>query len=140
MSDRPAIEQFVTFVYCVDLARAARFYEDVIGLDMMLDQGTCRIYRVAGDAYIGICQRVDVRGPFSDDVILTLVSQDVDGWYEHLLAAGSRSTSRRNWTRTTISTTYSLATRTAIWSSSKLSATRPGPSPSDSFRISVTVY
>ena len=88
MPDRPAIEQFVTFVYCADLARAARFYQDIVGLDMVLDQGACRIYRVAGEAYIGICQRVDVRGPFADDVILTFATQDVDGWHDYLRAAG----------------------------------------------------
>lgn len=88
MPDRPDIEQFVTFIYCADLAQAVQFYEEIVGLEMLLDQGVCRIYRAAGDAYFGLCQRVDVRGPFSHDLILTFVSQDVDGWHDYLVAAG----------------------------------------------------
>ena len=49
---------------------------------MVLDHGKCRIYRVAGNSYIGFCERdAEVS---TDGIILTLVTEDVDGWYEHL--------------------------------------------------------
>ena len=52
-----AIDSQITFLYAVDLDRSAKFYEDGLGLPLALDQGGCRIYRVAGGAaYIGICQ------------------------------------------------------------------------------------
>ena len=38
----------ITFCYTQDLAATARFYEEIMGLLLALDQGTCRIYRVAG--------------------------------------------------------------------------------------------
>ncbi|MER3403444.1 MAG: hypothetical protein C4337_09210 [Armatimonadota bacterium] len=53
----------------------------------MLDQGDCRIYRVAGTGYVGFCQRGGVPDP-SERVVLTLVSSQVDAWDHHLQAYG----------------------------------------------------
>ncbi|MBN2472484.1 MAG: VOC family protein [Anaerolineae bacterium] len=79
--------QFVTFLYTPDLALTARFYEDVIGLELVRDQGDCRIYRVSGGGYLGFCQRADApRQP--GGVILTLVTDAVDDWYAALVARG----------------------------------------------------
>ncbi len=76
----------VTFCYTGDLESTARFYEDALGLELVLDQGVCRIYRAAGDAYLGFCARDGAPRP--DGVILTLVSEDVDGWHARLAARG----------------------------------------------------
>ena len=56
-------------------------------MTLALDQGSCRIYRVADSAYIGICQGCDVKAAEAD-IILTLVTQDVVAWYERVRAAG----------------------------------------------------
>ena len=83
----PPIDQQVTFLYTRDLARTAAFYEDILGLTLVLDQGACRIYRVAGDAYVGFCAREDApKEPVG--IILTLVTQEVDDWYASLQAKG----------------------------------------------------
>jgi catechol 2,3-dioxygenase-like lactoylglutathione lyase family enzyme len=83
---RPTIEQYVTFHPVADLERAAAFYQGVLGLELALDQGTCRIYRVCAGAFLGVCQREDARP--AEGVIVTLVSQDVDGWARHLESEG----------------------------------------------------
>ena len=77
--------QQVTFLYTPDLAETARFYEQMLGLPLVLDQGTCRIYRVSADGFLGFCQRV---GASPTGVIVTLVAQDVDGWHAALAARG----------------------------------------------------
>ena len=85
---RPAglpIAQQVTFLDTRDLARAADFYERVLGLRLARDQGTCRVYHVCGSAYIGFCQRDDAPDP-APRVVLTLVSDRVDEWFVHLKA------------------------------------------------------
>ena len=42
------IDSQITFVYSRDLARSSRFYEEVLGFPLAVDQGGCRIYRVLG--------------------------------------------------------------------------------------------
>lgn len=76
-------DQFVSFIYCKDLDKTCSFYEKVIGLKLVLDQGSCRIYRVAPNSFLGICTRMDPPKDRSG-VILTFVTNDVDGWYEYL--------------------------------------------------------
>jgi len=85
--DRPAIDQQVTFLGARDLEVTAAFYEGVLSLPLVLDQGSCRLYRVAGDAFLGFCRHL-LSGPESRSVILTLVSQEVDAWYAYLLESG----------------------------------------------------
>ncbi|NJN81763.1 MAG: VOC family protein [Caldilineaceae bacterium] len=83
----PPIDQQVTFLYTRNLAQTASFYEDVLGLTLVLDQGSCRIYRVAGDAFVGFCQREEAPERPAG-IIFTLVTQEVDAWYDHLQEKG----------------------------------------------------
>ncbi|MEE8500163.1 MAG: VOC family protein [Kiloniellales bacterium] len=82
-------DQQVTFLYTRDLERSAAFYGETLGLPMVLDQGDCRIYRVSSDAFLGVCRCSEARPCNPEGVIVTLVSGDVDGWYERLKAKGT---------------------------------------------------
>jgi catechol 2,3-dioxygenase-like lactoylglutathione lyase family enzyme len=84
---RPRIDQQITFLYTRDLAATARFYEEVLGLALALDQGDCRIYRVSDGGYLGFCQRQSAPEEPAG-IILTLVTQEVDAWYEYLSERG----------------------------------------------------
>ena len=91
MKDAYPFEQLVLFLYTADLPRTAVFYEQMLGLPLALDQGVCRIYRVSETGFVGFCQQGTAVGRATadpDGVIVTLVSQDVDGWYERLLGRG----------------------------------------------------
>src|SRR5712692_1876617 len=81
--ERLPIDQQVTFPDTRDLARAADFYERVIGLRLARDQGTVRIYHVCGTAYIGVCQNDAAPEP-ALKVVLTLVTENVDEWSARL--------------------------------------------------------
>lgn len=83
----PKIEEQITFLYTADLVVTAQFYEGIMGLELVLDQGSCRIYRTNQTAYLGFCQRdgIDNEHP---DVIFTLVTSQVDQWYKHLRSQG----------------------------------------------------
>lgn len=83
----PPIDQQVTFLYTRDLAATARFYEQVLGLPLVLDQGSCRIYRVSGDAFLGFCQR-ETAPEQPQGIIITFATRQVDAWHEHLAAQG----------------------------------------------------
>jgi catechol 2,3-dioxygenase-like lactoylglutathione lyase family enzyme len=82
-------DQQVTFLYTADLAATADFYENRLGLPLVLDQSACRIYRVAHNAFVGFCSHSSAGSAASPTgVVLTLVTDDVDRWYERLQAQG----------------------------------------------------
>lgn len=83
-----SFDQQVTFLYTRDLAASAQFYETALGLPLALDQGLCRIYRAGRGAFLGICTRADAPPGSQSAIIVTLVTPDVDGWYDRLTAAG----------------------------------------------------
>lgn len=81
------IDQQITFLYTRDLAETARFYEQVMGLPLALDQGSCRIYRVSDDGYIGFCEHL--KAPERPEgIILTIVTPEVDEWHRALSDRG----------------------------------------------------
>ena len=79
----PKIKQQVTFLPTGDLKKTARFFEEILELALILDQGVCRIYRICEDGFLGFCEREDF-SPQSSSVIYTFVSPDVDDWYQYL--------------------------------------------------------
>lgn len=87
MSTKYPIHQQITFLTVKDLAATANFYEQILHLPLAVDQGSCRIYRVVGEAYVGFCQRPEVKD-LGQQVILTLVTPEVDAWYQRLLEQG----------------------------------------------------
>jgi catechol 2,3-dioxygenase-like lactoylglutathione lyase family enzyme len=76
----------ITFFRTTDFSKSAEFYENILNLPMVLDQGGCRIYEVTGNAYIGFCEREDA--PVPEGVVFTFVTEDVDGWCDRLREAG----------------------------------------------------
>lgn len=79
------VDAQVTFLPVTDLEASHAFYADGLGFDLVLDQGPCRIYRTAPSSFLGICRKsaVTISG-----VIVTIVADDVAGWYERCVAAG----------------------------------------------------
>jgi len=76
----------ITFIYTKDIEAASAFYGGLLELPLVLDQGGCRIYRVAQGGFIGVCGRGEAMEPRG--VVLTLVTDDVDEWFHRLSAAG----------------------------------------------------
>ncbi len=80
------IDSYIVFLATRDLQMTAEFYEKTLGLELALDQGKCRIYRVAEKAFLGFCIKDKI--PERNGVIVTLVTRDVDEWYQQLRALG----------------------------------------------------
>lgn len=88
------IEDQITFLYCSSLKETAAFYEKILGFDLVVDQGSCRVVQVAegGGGYLGYCERLEGERNTAG-VIFTLVVQggsEVDAWYARLLKKGVR--------------------------------------------------
>jgi predicted enzyme related to lactoylglutathione lyase len=87
MTDRAIVQSQVTFLYYDDLATATEFYERVLGLEMVEDQGWAKIFRTAGTAFVGLVDgKRGFRKPLADSaVLLTLAVNDTQVWYDHLI-------------------------------------------------------
>ncbi|RMH70082.1 MAG: VOC family protein [Gemmatimonadetes bacterium] len=83
----PKVEQQITFLYTRNLAGTADFYEKIVGLPLVVDQGLCRIYKVTKESYIGFCER-ESAPKVPQGVIFTLVTPDVDLWYDQFVKNG----------------------------------------------------
>ncbi|HMQ29871.1 MAG TPA: VOC family protein [Chloroflexaceae bacterium] len=83
----PGFGAQIVFVPVADLERSARFYEQALGLRLSVDQGTIRIYQVAGGGFLGVCQS-DGPLPADDRLILTFVTDEVDACHARLAARG----------------------------------------------------
>ncbi|MBF0276462.1 MAG: VOC family protein [SAR324 cluster bacterium] len=80
------LDSQITFLGCSNLSENHEFYTKIMGFPLILDQGKCRIYRSVGQSYLGFCQREGE--VLAQGVILTLLTQDVDGYYQLIQERG----------------------------------------------------
>ena len=75
----------ITFLYYRDLATAMRFYEDVLGLPLAIDQGWCKIYRIADGAHVGLVDETRGMNNWQPKkcVQLCIRVPDVEAWYAY---------------------------------------------------------
>ena len=92
MNDRPTAPNTlgITFFYYRDLPTAMLFYEDVLALPLVIDQGFCKIYRIAGDAHVGLVDETKGMNKWTAEkpVQLCIRVPDVDAWYAYVKAQG----------------------------------------------------
>jgi lactoylglutathione lyase len=84
------VQSQITFLYYRDLEPIARFYQEIMGLDLVEDQGWAKIFRVSGNAFLGI---VDEEKGFhkaqeKNAVLITFAVNDVFRWREYLESKG----------------------------------------------------
>lgn len=80
----------ITWVYTSDLAGTAKFYAETIGLAVAMEQKGTSIFHVGRDGFLGVCTVRPGRSIEPKGVVITLVVDDVDAWYERLTSAGLR--------------------------------------------------
>jgi catechol 2,3-dioxygenase-like lactoylglutathione lyase family enzyme len=81
-------DQQITFLHTQNLDATRDFYTTLLNLPLVRDQGTCLIFSAAPGAYLGFCEHIE---PIETGrrVILTLVTDDVDDWYQELSSQGA---------------------------------------------------
>jgi catechol 2,3-dioxygenase-like lactoylglutathione lyase family enzyme len=80
------IQSVITFLKTKDLDRTTHFYTHIMGAYLVLDQGSCRIFRWGPGAYLGFCLSDGETG--SSEVVFTLVTHDVDAFASQLEDSG----------------------------------------------------
>ncbi len=88
----PLGQASITWLYYRDLPAAMRFYEDVLGLSLTVDQGWAKVYQTSPTSFIGLVdeQRGMHRASDTKPVAVAFVTPDVDAWHAWLVARGVR--------------------------------------------------
>jgi catechol 2,3-dioxygenase-like lactoylglutathione lyase family enzyme len=84
------VQANIVFLYYKDIPRAQRFYEDIIGLRLTVDQGFAKIYQISPTSFVGLVDEAQGlhRASETKPVTLSFVTQEIDAWYAHLEARG----------------------------------------------------
>ena len=90
MPDLKKFQSQITFIYLPEMQPAVDFFEGILGLEMMDDQGWAKIYRAGADSYIGAVSGEKAFKHYQDEsaVLITFCVNDVPGWYEYLKSKG----------------------------------------------------
>ncbi len=90
MAEARGVIAQITFLYYHELEPVVSFYEETLGLELVEDQGWAKIYRVHGDAYLGIVAgEKGLHSPRRDNaVLITLVVDNAAHWYTELKKTG----------------------------------------------------
>ena len=80
----------ITWLYYRNLPEAMRFYEEIMGFTLEVDQGWSKIYRIRDGAYIGLVDEAEGSHRASENkpVIVCLNVEDADDWYQKLESNG----------------------------------------------------
>ncbi|WP_281992085.1 VOC family protein [Sulfitobacter geojensis] len=73
----------ITFQYYRDLPTAMAFYENVLGFELAIDQEWSKIYRIDGQAHVGLVDEARGMQNWAEDktVQICLRVPNVDAWY-----------------------------------------------------------
>ena len=83
---RPAelsVRATVIWLYYRDLASAQRFYEALLGVDLLVDQGWAKVYQVAGSWFVGLVDGKQGLHQTAEQkcVTVSFFTDNVDGWF-----------------------------------------------------------
>ncbi len=90
LPEHGAVQLAITFFYYRDLAGASKFYEDVMGFTLAIDQDWSKISRICDSAHLGLVD--ETRGMHKaqteKSVQLCIRVRDVDSWHNYASERG----------------------------------------------------
>jgi len=86
---RPAnlgIKATVLWLYSNDVHAMSEFYDNVMGFDLVVDQGWAMIHRSSASGFIGPVDGAKGMHTWTEDkaVMVSLLTTDIDGWFAYL--------------------------------------------------------
>jgi len=81
----------IVWFYYKDMGGIQRFYEDILGLELIVDQGWAKIYPIGPTGYFGLVDEKRGMHKFTEEkaVTLSLITDDIDGWYDYVTSNGA---------------------------------------------------
>lgn len=82
------IRATVLWLYYNDLPQAEQFYETLLGIELLVDQGWAKVYQVAGGGFIGPVSGEKGMHPATEQkaVTVSFFTDNVDGWFGYTSA------------------------------------------------------
>ena len=71
--------------YYEDILEMQNFYQDVLGLEMVADQGWTKIYQVTNSGFIGLVDERRGMHSYTEEkaVTISFILEDLESWYEY---------------------------------------------------------
>jgi predicted enzyme related to lactoylglutathione lyase len=87
---RDDVKGVITWLYYRDLPRAMKFYENVMGFEMEVDQGWSKILKIREGAYVGLVdgEHGYHKASNTKPVILCINVDDANAWHRMLVEKG----------------------------------------------------
>ena len=84
------VQATIVFLYYRDVPAAQRFYGDIIGLNLVVDQGFSKIYQVSPSSFIGLVDEAQGlhRAAEAKAVTVSFVTEQIDEWHAYLESKG----------------------------------------------------
>lgn len=84
------VKGVITWLYYRNLPRAQKFYEEIMGFQMDVDQGWSKIYKIRDGAYVGLVDGAHGYHKANNikPIILCLNVKDADKWHRKLIENG----------------------------------------------------
>ncbi|MFC2169346.1 VOC family protein [Acidobacteriota bacterium] len=84
--EKLGVQANLVFLYYKDLPAAQRFYQEIIGLSLVLDYGFAKVYQISQTSFVGLVDEAEGMHSASEPKTVTLafVTDEIDGWYEYL--------------------------------------------------------
>ena len=82
-----SIKENILMLYYKDITEAVPFYEQTLGLPKTFNQDWVKIYRLTATSSVALVQEGEGsfhRAQADNAVMLSIVTEDVDAWYERL--------------------------------------------------------
>ena len=78
----------ITWLYHKDVMGQEHFYQNVLGLEPVCDQGWAKIYQVSESGFMGIVDEKRGMNNYSDEkaVNIGFILEDLKGWHDYALA------------------------------------------------------
>lgn len=79
-------KSMITWLYYKNIEGMQRFYEDVMGLEMIVDQGWTKIYQVSSSGFTGLVDETKGMHSFTKKkaVNVSFIIDDIEGWFAYV--------------------------------------------------------
>lgn len=76
----------ITFLYYKNFEKAKLFFEEILKLELVMDQGFAKVYKASGSSFIGCVKKGEgtINSKNQGGTLISLTTRDVDAEFERI--------------------------------------------------------